>query len=78
MFVTHFFLFKVPRSGSTTMHWQQVNCTGTESRLRECEYKTGSYGCNGAAFEAAVMCRGKHGMETRLMVCNIINDCLAI
>ncbi|XP_072016975.1 scavenger receptor cysteine-rich domain superfamily protein-like [Amphiura filiformis] len=48
---------EVPRSGTTTMHWQKVNCTGTETRLRECDYKTGSYGCNGAAFEAAVMCR---------------------
>ena len=71
----------MPRSGSVTMHWQKVNCTGTETRLRDCDYKTGAYGCNGATFEAAVECKGwyryryiQNKIETRLMRdCNDIN-----
>ncbi|XP_071835447.1 scavenger receptor cysteine-rich domain superfamily protein-like isoform X1 [Apostichopus japonicus] len=45
-----------PQNSRREMHWYGMNCTGDESRLRECQYSAGAYPCNGFNFEGAVIC----------------------
>lgn len=46
-----------PLSSRRDMHWYDMNCTGNEARLRDCQHNQGSYPCNGYNFEAAVICK---------------------
>nr|F7J220.1 RecName: Full=Scavenger receptor cysteine-rich domain superfamily protein; Short=ApSRCR1; Flags: Precursor [Patiria pectinifera]BAK39578.1 scavenger receptor cysteine-rich domain superfamily protein [Patiria pectinifera] len=39
------------------MHFSSMNCTGSESRLRDCVHTYGGYTCNGLVFEAVVQCK---------------------
>ncbi|XP_022091235.1 scavenger receptor cysteine-rich domain superfamily protein-like [Acanthaster planci] len=46
-----------PARTQGSMHFSSMNCTGTESRLRDCQYTHGGYTCNGLVFEAVVECK---------------------
>ena len=47
-----------PARAQGSIHWSNVNCTGSEEKLGDCQHTVGGYTCSGLVFEAVAECKG--------------------
>ncbi|XP_071807344.1 scavenger receptor cysteine-rich domain superfamily protein-like [Asterias amurensis] len=46
-----------PARAQGSIHWSNVNCTGSEEKLGDCQHTVGGYTCSGLVFEAVAECK---------------------